>query len=113
MFAAEDVGGIVAPRLAFLQPEALLGLAIFDMLTFRTPLDPIHHDQELQELSSQSLEHVKLNPDDKNDTDHVLRTIRDLVHRVEIYGYPWWSLKGGRGYLVELLITEFGHGINL
>ncbi|KAL7941322.1 alpha/beta-hydrolase [Trichoderma barbatum] len=71
IFAGGDVGGITVQKLAFLHPERLLNLVIFNTPILGTMMHLTHHDKDQQELSKYSLKYIKHNPDDEYDLDHV------------------------------------------
>lgn len=98
VFAAGDVGGIVAQKLAFLHPERVRGLVIFNTPILGTMMHLIHHDPEQQALSRYSLDYIKHNPGDTYDLDHVVRTIPDPEYRAEIKAYLQQSPEGGMFY---------------
>lgn len=98
VFAAGDVGGIVVQKLAFLHPERLSGLVIFNTPILGTMMHLIHHDKEQQELSKYSLKYIAHNPGDAYDVDFVVRTIPDPEYRAEIKKYLQNSPEGGMFY---------------
>ncbi|KUL84788.1 hypothetical protein ZTR_07252 [Talaromyces verruculosus] len=98
VFAAGDIGGIVAQKLAFLHPEGVRGLVIFNTPILGTMMHLIHHDPEQQVLSRYSLDYIKHTPGDAYDLDHVVRTIPDPEYRAEIKTYLQQSPEGGMFY---------------
>ncbi|PCH04594.1 Hypothetical protein PENO1_027120 [Penicillium occitanis (nom. inval.)] len=58
VFAAGDVGEMVAQKLAFLHPERVRGLVIFDTPILGTMMHLIHHDPEQQAPSRYSLDYI-------------------------------------------------------
>ncbi|KAL2842723.1 Alpha/Beta hydrolase protein [Aspergillus pseudoustus] len=98
VFAATDVGGILGQKLAFLHPERLSGLVIFNTPILGTIMHLIHHDKEQQALTAYSIKYIKHNPGDDYDLDHVVRTIPDPEYRAEIKVYLPQSLERGIFY---------------
>lgn len=98
VFAGGDVGGIIVQKLAFLHPERLPGLVIFNMPILGTMMHLIHHDPEQQELSKYSLKYIKHSPGDAYDLGFVCRTITDPEYRAEIKECLQKSPEGGMFY---------------
>ncbi|KAK4065576.1 hypothetical protein Trihar35433_7696 [Trichoderma harzianum] len=113
IFAGGDVGGITVQKLAFLHPERLLGLVIFNTPILGTMMHLIHHDKEQQELSKYSIKYIKHNPGDEYDLDHVVRTITDPEYRAEIKEYLKNSPEGGMFYFFRKNFPAPPYGQNI
>jgi pimeloyl-ACP methyl ester carboxylesterase len=98
VFAAGDIGGIVAQKLAFLKPRKCCGLVIINTPILGATMHLIHHDQEQQEISHFLLKFIQHNPSDKYDLDYVVRTIPDPAYCAEIKAYPQQSPEWGMLY---------------
>ncbi|KAL7893468.1 epoxide hydrolase-like protein [Trichoderma sp. SZMC 28014] len=113
VFAGGDVGGITVQKLAFLHPERLSGLVIFNTPILGTMMHLIHHDPEQQELSKYSLKYIKHNPGDAYDLDFVCRTITDPGYRAEIKEYLQKSPEGGMFYFFRKNFPAPPYGQNI
>lgn len=114
VFAGGDVGGITVQILAFLHPNRVLGLVIFNTPILGTMMHLIHHDKEQQELSRYSLEYINHEPGDKYDFDHVVRTIPDANYRAKIRDYLQKSPEWGMFYFFRKNFPSppYGHDVD-
>ncbi|KAK4082396.1 uncharacterized protein Triagg1_2208 [Trichoderma aggressivum f. europaeum] len=113
IFAGGDVGGITVQKLAFLHPERLLGLVMFNTPILGTMMHLIHHDKEQQQLSKYSLKYIKHNPGDEYDLDHVVGAITDPEYRAEIKEYLKNSPEGGMFYFFSQELSRAAPGWTL